>query len=255
MNEPTMNHEEPALLLSDVTKDFVTGSRVLHVLRGIDLRVAAGRIVMLAGPSGSGKSTLLSIIAGMLSPTSGTVEIFGQRWSDADEQAICRMRSSLVGMVFQRFYLIPTLSILDNVAVTLLAGGVLQRKARTRAISALEQVGLADRADNLPRELSGGMQQRVALARAIVGRPRLLICDEPTANLDSETGQTIMGLILSASRDRDDQGRRRSVVVVTHDYRILRFADRIYYMDDGRVDPATEELLLRVWKAGDLHGE
>jgi putative ABC transport system ATP-binding protein len=250
-----MTGEEPALLLCGVTKTFNAGSRVLPVLRGIDLRVAAGRIVMLAGPSGSGKTTLLSIIAGLLSPTSGEVEIFGQRWSDLNENARSIKRGSLVGMVFQKFHLIPTLTILENVAVTLLARGALRREAEADAVSALEQVALADRGDALPRELSGGMQQRVALARAIVGRPRLLICDEPTANLDAETGQSIMKLVLAASRDRDAQGHGRSVVVVTHDYRILRYADTIYYMDDGQVSPATEELLLRVWRAGDLHEE
>jgi putative ABC transport system ATP-binding protein len=255
MSGVSMNGEQPALLLNNVTKTFDTGARVLHVLRGIDLRVSAGRIVMLAGPSGSGKSTLLSIVAGLLSPTSGEVEIFGQRWSAVNETARSRMRGTLVGMVFQKFHLIPTLTILENIAVTLLARGALQREAEADAGRALDAVGLADRGDALPSELSGGMQQRAALARAIVGRPRLLICDEPTANLDSETGQTIMKLILAASRDHDEQGRARSVVVVTHDYRILRYADLIYYMDDGQVSPATEELLLRVWRAGDLHEE
>jgi putative ABC transport system ATP-binding protein len=250
-----MAGEEPALLLSGVTKSFHTGTRVFHVLRGIDLRVGAGRIVMLAGPSGSGKSTLLSIIAGLLSPTSGGVEIFGRRWSDVSEKARSQLRGSLVGMVFQRFHLIPTLTILENVAVTLLARGVSRLRAEADAASALEQVALADRAEALPRELSGGMQQRAALARAIVGRPRLLICDEPTANLDAETGQNIMKLILAASRERDQDGQARSVVVVTHDYRILRYADRIYYMDDGQINPATEELLLRVWRAGEWHEE
>jgi putative ABC transport system ATP-binding protein len=236
MSGVSMTGEQSALLLSNVTKTFDTGARVLHVLRGIDLRVSAGRIVMLAGPSGSGKSTLLSIIAGLLSPTSGEVEIFGQRWSDVNETARSRMRGSLVGMVFQKFHLIPTLTILENIAVTLLARGALRREAEADAGRALDAVGLADRGDALPS-------------------PRLLICDEPTANLDSETGQTIMKLILAASRDRDEQGRARSVVVVTHDYRILRYADLIYYMDDGQVSPATEELLLRVWHAGDLHEE
>jgi putative ABC transport system ATP-binding protein len=250
-----MHSNQPALLLKSVTKSFNNGASVLQVLRGIDLRVAAGRIAMLAGPSGSGKSTLLSIIAGLLTPTTGEVEIFGERWSTANQTTKGQMRGSLVGMVFQRFHLIPTLTVLDNVAVTLLARGASRREADESSVSALGAVGLAGRESALPHQLSGGMQQRVALARAVVGRPRLLICDEPTANLDSETGQAIMQLILAASRDRDRDGRARSVVVVTHDYRILRYADTIYYMDDGQVSPATEELLLRVWRAGDLHDE
>jgi putative ABC transport system ATP-binding protein len=247
-----MRDDPPALLLRDVTKTYGTDSRQIVALRGVDLRVQPGRLAMLAGPSGSGKSTLLSIIAGLLSPSSGQVEIFGQRWSDLEENIRCQLRGSLVGMVFQKFHLIPTLTILDNVSITLLVRGVARRDAEARARSALEQVGLEERGGSLPRELSGGMQQRVALARALVGRPRLLICDEPTANLDAQTGQTIMKLILAACRQRDDSGEPRSVVVVTHDFRLLRFADIIYYMDDGRLSPASEELLVRVWRTGEI---
>jgi putative ABC transport system ATP-binding protein len=247
-----MRDDPPALLLSDVTKTYGTDSRQIVALRGVDLRVQPGRLAMLAGPSGSGKSTLLSIIAGLLSPSSGQVEIFGQRWSDLEENIRCQLRGSLVGMVFQKFHLIPTLTILDNVSITLLVRGMTRRAAEARARTALAQVGLEERGGSLPRELSGGMQQRVALARALVGRPRLLICDEPTANLDALTGQTIMKLILAACRERDEAGQPRSVVVVTHDFRLLRFADIIYYMDDGRVNPASEELLVRVWRTGEI---
>ena len=202
-----MRDDPPALLLRDVTKTYGTDSRQIVALRGVDLRVQPGRLAMLAGPSGSGKSTLLSIIAGLLSPSSGQVEIFGQRWSDLEENIRCQLRGSLVGMVFQKFHLIPTLTILDNVSITLLVRGVARRDAEARARSALDQVGLEERGESLPRELSGGMQQRVALARALVGRPRLLICDEPTANLDAQTGQTIMKLILAACRQRRRLGR------------------------------------------------
>ncbi len=243
-----MRDESSVVRLSNVTKTYGSGPRAVHALRGIDLRVEPGRLVMLAGPSGSGKTTLLSIISGLLSPSAGEVEVFGRRWVDwgADRGR----RGGLVGMVFQKSYLIPTIHILDNVAVTLLVRGVPRDEAARRAGWALDQVGLAGRHDALPRELSGGMQQRVALARALVGEPRLLICDEPTANLDSDTGHAIMTLILQASRGLDEHGRPRSVLVVTHDLRVLRFADIIYQVDDGRLRPAGEDMLLRVWQSG-----
>jgi putative ABC transport system ATP-binding protein len=249
-----MCDETPVLHLSNVTKTFGSGPRAVHALRGVDLRVEPGRLVMLAGPSGSGKTTLLSIIGGLLDPSGGEVEIFGRRWADWGEEAD-RRRGALVGMVFQKFYLIPTLTILDNVAVALLVRGVARREAESRAARALDQVGLAGRHGALPRELSGGMQQRVALARALVAEPRLLICDEPTANLDSETGHAVMTLILAANRGRDEQGRPRSVLVVTHDLRVLRFADIIYHMEDGRLRPAGADVLLRVWQAGLPQGQ
>jgi putative ABC transport system ATP-binding protein len=249
-----MRDETTVLRLSNVTKTFGSGPRSVHALRGVDLRVEPGRLVMLAGPSGSGKTTLLSIISGLLTPSSGEVEVFGRRWADWGEETD-RRRGALVGMVFQKFYLIPTLTILDNVAVALLVRGVARREAESRAARALDQVGLAGRHGALPRELSGGMQQRVALARALVAEPRLLICDEPTANLDSETGHAVMTLILAANRGRDEQGRPRSVLVVTHDLRVLRFADIIYHMEDGRLHPAGADMLLRVWQAGLLQGQ
>ncbi len=153
-------------------------------------------------------------------------------------------------MVFQKYYLIPTISIVNNVAATLLVRGVPRHESERRARRALDQVGLVGRHNALPHELSGGMQQRVALARALVGEPRLLNCDEPTANLDAETGHDIMNVILEANRSLDKQGRPRSVLVVTHDVRVLRFADFIYRVDDGRLRPAGEDMLLRVWQSG-----
>jgi putative ABC transport system ATP-binding protein len=243
-----MQCESPALHLRNVTKTYGTGPRAVEALRGIDLCVEPGRLVMLAGPSGSGKTTLLSVISGMLNPSGGEVEIFGQRWGDRRNDS--PQWAAMVGMVFQKFYLIPTIDVLDNVAVTLLVRGIPRREAERRAARALENVGLAGRLEAMPRELSGGMQQRVAVARAIIGEPRLLVCDEPTANLDSESGQAVMRLIMEASRGTDADGRPRSVVVVTHDLRVLRYADVIYHVDDGRLRAAGADMLLRVWQSG-----
>jgi putative ABC transport system ATP-binding protein len=250
-----MSEEAPALRLSRVTKTFGTGPGAIPALRGVDLRLEPGRLVMLAGPSGSGKTTLLSIIGGLLDPTGGDVEVFGRPWGTAGEEEKSRWRGAVVGMVFQKYHLIPTITVLENVAVTLLVRGIPRRTAEARAAQALDRVGLGDRCGALPRELSGGMQQRAALARALVGEPRLLICDEPTANLDSETGHAVMGLILAASRGQDEQGRPRAVLVVTHDLRVLRFADIIYHIEDGRLRPAGEDMLVRVWQAGLLHND
>src|SRR5262245_43853711 len=237
-----MGGETTALRLSRVTKTFGTGSGAIHALRGVDLSVEPGRLVMLAGPSGSGKSTLLSIVCGLLNPSGGQVEIFGHDWGAASEEEKGRWRGSLVGMVFQRFHLIPTITILENVSIALLVRGFSRRDAEARAGRMLAQVGLGERLGAMPRELSGGMQQRVALARALVGEPRLLVCDEPTANLDADTGEAVMNLILAASRDRDQQGRPRAVLVVTHDMRVLRFADIIYLIDDGRLRATGEDM-------------
>jgi putative ABC transport system ATP-binding protein len=238
----------PALRLCNINQTFGIGPRAVQALRGVDLCVEPGRLVMLAGPSGRGKTTLLSIISGMLNPSGGEVEIFGRRWSDW--RADSPQWAAMVAMVFQKFYLIPTIDVLDNVAVTLLVRGVPRREAERRATRALEDVGLAGRLEAMPRDLSGGMQQRVAIARAIVGEPRLLVCDEPTANLDSESGKAVMRLIVEASRGTDPDGRPRSVVVVTHDLRVLRYADIIYRVDDGRLSPVGEDMLLRVWQSG-----
>jgi putative ABC transport system ATP-binding protein len=240
---------ELAVRVQNVTKTYGTGARALRALRGVNLDIESGGLVMLAGPSGCGKTTLLSIISGMLSPTSGMVEIYGQRWMSLREDARSRLRGSWIGFVFQKYHLVPSLPIDLNVAIPLLAQGIRHRVAQQRAAQVLDRVGLGDRQRSLPGELSSGMQQRVALARALVGRPRLLVCDEPTASLDSEMGQAMMELIHAASRGRDAEGLPRTVLVVTHDYRALRFADVIYQMEDGTARPATADLLLRVWQS------
>ncbi len=241
--------------LSRVTKTFGSGSRTIAALREVDLEIEAGRLVVLAGPSGCGKTTLLSVMTGMLTPTSGHVEAFGIDWAQLSEDQRTCQRGEMVGYVFQRFHLVPTLPILHNTALPLMARRTGYRQALARAAEALREVGLGDRIDAMPLELSGGMQQRVAIARALVGQPRLLVCDEPTANLDTQTGRAVLELIHAASRSTDAHGRPRAVVVVTHDYRAMRFADLIHPMADGRVLPASAELLERVRVAAMAHDD
>jgi putative ABC transport system ATP-binding protein len=172
----------PAVRLRKVSKTFGCGAAAVHAVREVDLTCDPGQLIMLAGPSGCGKTTLLSIIGGLLAPTSGEVELCGLNWHQLNQRQRTRRRAELVAYIFQQYRLIPTLSVELNVAVTLLARGAGQREALGRSLDALEQVGLAGRRRAMPAELSGGMQQRVAIARALVGRPRVLVSDEPTAN-------------------------------------------------------------------------
>ncbi|HEX7010899.1 MAG TPA: ABC transporter ATP-binding protein [Phycisphaeraceae bacterium] len=236
------NHNSLAVRVHGVTKSFGTARAQVQALRGVDLEIKPNHLIMLVGPSGCGKTTLVSIISGVLRPDQGLVEVFGVRWDSLSEDERTRRRGGMVGYVFQDFNLIPTLTAVENVAVPLMIRGVDRRRAREQAARELDRVGLGDRLDAVPAELSGGMQQRVAIARALVARPRLLVCDEPTANLDGRTGQSVMELIRQASRGDDAQGR--CVIVVTHDARIFHFADRIEEMEDGRILPTPSQEIL-----------
>ncbi len=224
-----------AIDLRAVTKTFGEGKAAVHALRGVDLHVEPSKLVMLVGPSGCGKTTLVSIISGVLENDGGTVEVFGERWADMSSDQRAARRGQILGYVFQSFNLIPTLTAIENTSVPLLVRGVSERESRRRAADALAEVGLADRLNAVPSELSGGQQQRVAIARALVGQPQLIVCDEPTAALDGRTGQQVLDLIHAASRGKDDAGRPRCVIVVTHDTRIFHYADQIIEMEDGRL--------------------
>lgn len=225
----------------------------MQALGGVNMTVQAGQLIMLVGPSGCGKTTLISIISGVLDADEGVAELFGVDWRTLSTGKKTERRSDVVGFVFQQFNLIPTLAALDNVATALLVRGVAKAEAHERAAAALKQVGLGERIRAYPAQMSGGMQQRVAIARALVGRPRLLVCDEPTANLDAHTGHSAMDLIHAASREPDEHGRKRCVVVVTHDNRIFGYADRIEEMEDGRLKSTPSEFVLGEQRRG--HGE
>lgn len=209
---------------------FGDGETKVTALKQADFEANRGELIMLVGPSGCGKTTLLSVIAGTLTPQTGTVEVFGQRLDGLSQEELTSFRRKHLGFVFQSFNLIPTLTVLENVMVPLLIQGASQDVAVTKARAMLEKVGLKGREDGRPNALSGGQQQRVAIARALVHEPSLLICDEPTSALDKDTGAQIMQMVRDLSRSPE-----RCVVVVTHDHRIFRFADRIAEMEDGRI--------------------
>jgi putative ABC transport system ATP-binding protein len=230
---------DAAVVCRDVTKAFGQGDTRTLALRGVDLEVWPGEMTLLVGPSGCGKTTLISIIAGLLWPTDGAVEVLGQDLVGMPGSRLARFRQENIGFVFQQYNLLPALTAAENAAVPLLIAGLPRARAVARATEVLETVGLSGRAGSLPSQLSGGQQQRVAIARALVHQPRLLVCDEPTAALDARSGQTVMELLRRVAVQPD-----RTVIVVTHDSRVMRFGDRIIHLGDGRVErvevPARE---------------
>jgi len=225
MAEPSI-----AVRCSGVTKSFPAGEGVVEVLRGIDFDVPAGELTMLVGPSGCGKTTLISIIAGILTPTGGEVEIYGTPITRMTDAAKVAFRRSNVGFIFQQYNLLPALTAAENAAIPLVAAGMPMARAAGSASAILERIGMGAHRAKLPNQLSGGQQQRVAIARALVHAPRLIVCDEPTAALDAESGQTVLEILKDAALASD-----RAVIVVTHDTRIYSFADRIASMEDGRI--------------------
>jgi putative ABC transport system ATP-binding protein len=215
---------------SDIVMEFENGAERLRVLHGVSFAAPFGKLSMLVGPSGCGKTTLLSILSGTLTPTSGEVEVMGERLSALSDSARVMFRRRQIGFIFQQYNLIATLTAAENAAIPLIADGVSFDVAVARASEMLARLGLADHVKKLPRQLSGGQQQRAAIARALAHEPALVVCDEPTAALDAHAGQAVMELLDAAAADP-----RRAVVVVTHDDRIYPFADRIVALEDGRV--------------------
>ncbi len=215
---------------SNVTKTFEEGASRVEVLKGVSLEVAPGEVVALEGPSGSGKTTFLSILGCILTPTSGEVAVAGERVRSDRPEVLRDIRRRSIGFVFQQYNLFPALSALENVEYSLNVKGVDGRMAREEAQDALERVGLGDRMHFLPRDMSGGQKQRIAIARALAGSPRVLLADEPTANLDTAVGSQVLHLFRDLAK-REKKG----LVVVTHDPRVREFADRVVGIRDGRL--------------------
>ena len=238
MNGKTINPSTPnndAVRCQDIRKDFGDGASTTRVLHDIDIDFQAGAMSMLVGPSGCGKTTLISIIAGILTPTTGSVQVFEQRLDELKDTALVKFRLKNIGFIFQQYNLLPTLTAAENASVALAASGFSRKVAVERASNMLDRLGLGDHINKLPSQLSGGQQQRVAIARALVHEPRLVVCDEPTAALDAASGQRVMELMREVA-----VAPNRACIVVTHDNRIFDFADRMVEMEDGRISSILE---------------
>lgn len=224
----------PLIECRNLTKEYRKGQAVIRPLIDLDLDVEAGAFLALMGPSGSGKTTLLNLIAGIDQPTHGTLTIDGQNIGALSRSKLTAWRSGHIGYVFQLYNLVPVLTAYENIELPLLLHK-LSRKERHRRVSAsLEQVGLADRHDHYPRQLSGGQEQRVAIARAIVTQPKIIVADEPTGDLDKPSALAIMQLLQALNRDM-----KQTLIMVTHDPKTAEFADLTLHLDKGRLAEAT----------------
>ncbi len=220
----------PLVSLRNVTKTYLRGKQKVEVLHGVDLDIAPGEFLALMGPSGSGKTTTLNLIAGLDQPTTGEVIVGDDRIDRLSRAALANWRARHIGFIFQFYNLLPVLSAEANVEVPLLLTNLSRAQRKQRVRTALELVGLADRAKHKPGELSGGQQQRVAIARAIVADPTLLVCDEPTGDLDRQSAEDIMNLLKALN-----QSQGKTIVMVTHDPRAAQYASRELYLDKGRL--------------------
>ncbi len=214
----------------DVRKSYVRGKEEVEVLTGINLDIEEGDFLALMGPSGSGKTTLLNLIGGLDHPTGGSIEVGGENLNALSERELARWRSENVGFIFQFYNLLPVLNAQRNVELPLLLTKLSRGQRHTNAQLALEIVGLADRAKHKPGELSGGQQQRVAIARALVADPKLLVCDEPTGDLDRDTADEILGLLEVLNRDHG-----KTIIMVTHDPKAAEYAQQTLQMDKGKL--------------------
>jgi len=223
------------LKLTDICKDYQQGKEPVRVLKNINLTVEKGDYLAIMGPSGSGKTTLMNIIGCLDVPTSGSYELDGQDLRDLSDDALAEIRNKHLGFVFQSFYLMPKMDAMDNVALPLLYAGVPVKERRERAAEALKSVGLEERMHFLPNQLSGGQCQRVAIARAMVGKPDLLLADEPTGALDTKAGNQIMEIFRRLSQEG------MTIIMITHEPSIAACADKTYHILDGRLRTGDEE--------------
>jgi len=220
---------DKVIRMEGIRKVYDTGKIQVEALKGVDLQVCAGEFVAIIGPSGSGKSTLMNLIGCLDTPTSGNYELRGESVAEMNKEQLATIRNRRVGFVFQSFNLLPQISAFENVELPLLFGGLSGRARRERVTELLERVGLADRMEHKPTELSGGQMQRVAIARAVAMEPDILLADEPTGNLDSSSGQDIMSLFT------DLWAQGRTIIVITHDPALAQRADRQLEIHDGNI--------------------
>mgnify|MGYP000408994058 FL=1 len=213
-----------------VWKLYASGTSTVEAVRGVDVTLKVGEMVAIMGPSGCGKTTLLNVLSGIDVPSAGEVFVDGKPLFGVSDNERTTMRSNYLGFIFQDFNLLPVLSAVENVELPLLLLGVAASEARTRAMQALTDVGLAERSQHRPAELSGGQQQRVAVARAVVHRPAVILCDEPTGNLDSKTSEEVLALL-----KRINEEHQTTFLIVTHDARIAELCDRVLQMEDGLI--------------------
>ena len=228
-----MNQNGTIIRMSNIRKVYDTGKVKVEALKGIDLDIYPGEFVAIVGPSGSGKSTLMNLVGCLDTPTDGTYEIGGDNVAGVTRDELAEIRNRRVGFVFQSFNLLPHLSALENVELPMLFGGVAPKERRKRAAELLEKVGLGDRLDHKPTELSGGQMQRVAIARALAMNPDILLADEPTGNLDTTSGTDIMSIFNELWQSG------RTLVIITHDPALARRASRVVEIRDGRITSDT----------------
>lgn len=227
-------NRQPLIRCRQLTREFRKGDNIIRPLDRLDLDIDAGEFLALMGPSGSGKTTLLNCIAGIDSPTSGTLTIGPDTVSSMSRNALAAWRSTHIGYIFQLYNLVPVLTAYENVELPLLIHPLTRRERHERVSEAMELVGIADRHDHFPRQLSGGQEQRVAIARAIVTRPAIVVADEPTGDLDKPSAHAIMGLLQSINTDRGT-----TVIMVTHDPQTTEYARRTLHLDKGRLAHET----------------
>lgn len=226
--------------ITNIKRDFVLGSEIINVLKGIDLNINKGEYVALMGPSGSGKSTLMNLLGCLDTPTSGNYVLNGNDVSQMSDDSLAEIRNKEIGFVFQTFNLLPRTTALNNVALPMIYAGYSKSERTARAEEVLRQVGLGDRMDHEPNQLSGGQRQRVAVARALVNKPSIILADEPTGNLDSKTSVEIMNLF------NEIHANGNTVILVTHEEDIAAYAHRIIRLRDGLVESDTPNKLIKV---------
>lgn len=220
----------PVIKTINLTKAFMLGKTEVNALSGVNLEIYSGELVAFFGPSGCGKSTLMSMIAGLQKPSTGKVLIRGENLAELDKNQLAKHRRSKIGMVFQSFNLIPTMNVVENIALPLSFAAISKKQRTQRGINLLETVGMSKYKDHTPAELSGGQQQRIAIARSLVTNPWIILADEPTGNLDSKSANDVMRLLISLNKKS-----KRTVVLITHNPDYLDYVDRIFYLRDGKV--------------------